>query len=217
VLTVNILTAYRRYCAARSTNEGQLILPESLKLLPLYVCMYFKSPQLAAGPPDARAVALAAQVRSLWSPHACDHPPPPSTPGCCSLVRSACEAADGGCRGVPAACLQQERMHAFVHACMQRPCLHAGVSDAAALCHEHQAAAAGCDGGRAGGRAQRRCHLAPTELPHGDRRLHRLGRRVSAGEQPICARPASISLLTGACILSLTGGAAHTSHTPHAH
>ena len=61
-VTVAILTSYRRHCAARSTNEGQLILPESLKLLPLYVCMYFKSPQLASGPLDLRAAALAAQL-----------------------------------------------------------------------------------------------------------------------------------------------------------
>lgn len=61
-LTVSILTSYRRYCAARSTNEGQLILPESLKLLPLYVCMYFKAPQLATGPLDVRASSLAAQI-----------------------------------------------------------------------------------------------------------------------------------------------------------
>ena len=61
-LTVSILTSYRRYCAARSTNEGQLILPESLKLLPLYVSMYFKAPQLAPGPLDVRACALAAQM-----------------------------------------------------------------------------------------------------------------------------------------------------------
>lgn len=59
---MSILTAYRRYCAARSTNEGQLILPESLKLLPLYVCMYFKSPQLASGPLDVRSSALVAQL-----------------------------------------------------------------------------------------------------------------------------------------------------------
>jgi protein transport protein SEC24 len=61
-LTVAVLTSYRRYCAARSTNEGQLILPESLKLLPLYVCMYFKTPQLSSGPLDVRASALAAQL-----------------------------------------------------------------------------------------------------------------------------------------------------------
>lgn len=61
-LCVSILTAYRKHCAARSSNDGQLILPESLKLLPLYMCMFFKNPQLSAGPPDARAAALAAQI-----------------------------------------------------------------------------------------------------------------------------------------------------------
>lgn len=61
-LCVHILTAYRRHCAARSSNEGQLILPESLKLLPLYMCMFFKSRQLSVGPPDGRAAALAAHL-----------------------------------------------------------------------------------------------------------------------------------------------------------
>jgi protein transport protein SEC24 len=59
---INILTAYRRHCAVRSSGEGQLILPESLKLLPLYICMFLKSVQLAGGTtPDVRAVALYAQ------------------------------------------------------------------------------------------------------------------------------------------------------------
>lgn len=61
-LCVDILTAYRRHCAARSSNEGQLILPESLKLLPLYMCMLFKSRQLGIGPPDGRAAALSAHI-----------------------------------------------------------------------------------------------------------------------------------------------------------
>lgn len=61
-LCVNILTAYRRHCAARTSNEGQLILPESLKLLPLYMCMFFKCRQLTVGPPDARAAALAGHI-----------------------------------------------------------------------------------------------------------------------------------------------------------
>ena len=61
-LCVDILTAYRKHCAARSSNEGQLILPESLKLLPLYMCMFFKSQPLTAGPPDGRAAVLAAHV-----------------------------------------------------------------------------------------------------------------------------------------------------------
>ena len=33
---VNVLHAYRRHCATAS-NPGQLILPEALKLLPLYI------------------------------------------------------------------------------------------------------------------------------------------------------------------------------------
>ena len=56
---IAILTAYRRHCAVRSSSEGQLILPESLKLLPLYVTMLFKTAALAPGvPPDLRAAAL---------------------------------------------------------------------------------------------------------------------------------------------------------------
>jgi protein transport protein SEC24 len=64
---VAILTAYRRHCAVRSSGEGQLILPESLKLLPLYTTMLFKSPALAArADPDARAADVYA--RSCASP-----------------------------------------------------------------------------------------------------------------------------------------------------
>lgn len=45
---VNILYNYRRTCAA-STSSGQLILPESLKLLPLYALALTKNPLLRAG------------------------------------------------------------------------------------------------------------------------------------------------------------------------
>lgn len=40
---VTVLTNYRKFCAANSSN-GQLILPESLKLLPLYTLATLKSP-----------------------------------------------------------------------------------------------------------------------------------------------------------------------------
>jgi protein transport protein SEC24 len=42
---VNVLHSYRRHCATAS-NPGQLILPEALKLLPLYTLALEKSPCL---------------------------------------------------------------------------------------------------------------------------------------------------------------------------
>jgi len=50
-----ILTAYRKYCAKNST-EGQLILPESLKLLPLYSLSAIKSRLMT--PTDTKYVAF---------------------------------------------------------------------------------------------------------------------------------------------------------------
>jgi protein transport protein SEC24 len=56
---VEVLTAYRKQCAVRSSGDGQLILPESLKLLPLYTCMLCKTRPLASFvEPDVRAAAL---------------------------------------------------------------------------------------------------------------------------------------------------------------
>ena len=56
---VDILTAYRLHCAVRSNSEGQLILPESLKLMPVNTCMLLKAAPLATGiAADARAAAL---------------------------------------------------------------------------------------------------------------------------------------------------------------
>jgi len=37
-----MLTSYRRYCA-RNSSESQLILPDSLKLLPVYLCGLLKN------------------------------------------------------------------------------------------------------------------------------------------------------------------------------
>lgn len=52
---VNVLLAYRKFCAA-SSSSGQLILPESMKLLPLYTLALIKSPGLRSRcPPDVRA------------------------------------------------------------------------------------------------------------------------------------------------------------------
>jgi protein transport protein SEC24 len=38
----NILACYRKYCA-QTTAAGQLILPEALKLLPVYIASLIKS------------------------------------------------------------------------------------------------------------------------------------------------------------------------------
>lgn len=46
--TVQTLAMYRKHCAT-STNAGQLILPESLKLLPIFTCALLKSPMLLSG------------------------------------------------------------------------------------------------------------------------------------------------------------------------
>ncbi|KAI8910290.1 Sec23/Sec24 trunk domain-containing protein [Gorgonomyces haynaldii] len=57
---VKILTAYRQHCAA-SSSPGQLILPESLKLLPLYTLAVLKSRALRGGkmvPSDQRVYTM---------------------------------------------------------------------------------------------------------------------------------------------------------------
>ncbi|XP_003738426.1 protein transport protein Sec24C [Galendromus occidentalis] len=55
-----ILANYRKHCATASSS-GQLILPECMKLMPLYVCCMMKSDALAGGPEltiDDRAYAM---------------------------------------------------------------------------------------------------------------------------------------------------------------
>ncbi|TPX31423.1 hypothetical protein SmJEL517_g05252 [Synchytrium microbalum] len=47
---VKILTAYRKHCASSSSNPGQLILPESFKLYPLYALSLLKTKAFRAGP-----------------------------------------------------------------------------------------------------------------------------------------------------------------------
>jgi protein transport protein SEC24 len=57
---VKILTAYRTHCAVASA-PGQLILPESLKLLPLYTLCLLKSRAFRGGktvPPDLRVFTM---------------------------------------------------------------------------------------------------------------------------------------------------------------
>ena len=68
---IDMLGAYRRYCAAGS-SPGQLILPESLKLLPLYATALGKSdafminlPQLSTGGTAAAAGGRAGAGRGL--------------------------------------------------------------------------------------------------------------------------------------------------------
>ncbi|XP_028041852.1 protein transport protein Sec24C isoform X2 [Bombyx mandarina] len=54
------LAAYRRHCASPSA-AGQLVLPESMKLLPLYTCCLLRSDALAGGPDitcDDRSCAM---------------------------------------------------------------------------------------------------------------------------------------------------------------
>ena len=44
-----ILFAYRKFCSSAQNTTGQLILPESLKLLPVYVLATLKNPMLRSG------------------------------------------------------------------------------------------------------------------------------------------------------------------------
>jgi len=69
--TVATLAAYRKYCAANS-SAVQLILPEALKLLPLYALSLLKGPALKDGAkPDER---------SLWMSHMMSLPAARITP-----------------------------------------------------------------------------------------------------------------------------------------
>ncbi|RWS25995.1 transport Sec24C-like protein, partial [Leptotrombidium deliense] len=63
--TVSILASYRRHCAQPGSSLGQLILPEALKLLPMYVTGAMKCDAVDGGPEltiDAKAFA---QIRTL--------------------------------------------------------------------------------------------------------------------------------------------------------
>lgn len=62
--TVNTLSAYRKYCASQSSSV-QLILPEALKLMPLYALSLLKGPALKDGVrPDDRSLWIS-QMMSL--------------------------------------------------------------------------------------------------------------------------------------------------------
>lgn len=67
---IAMLHAYRKHCAANS-SPGQLILPESLKLLPLYLSALFKTAAFAVnrlpGLGVSGGAAAAAAARSGWS------------------------------------------------------------------------------------------------------------------------------------------------------
>ena len=54
---VDMLAAYRKHCASTSPS-GQLILPESLKLLPLYALGLIKSGLLRCGCSDVNCCCL---------------------------------------------------------------------------------------------------------------------------------------------------------------
>lgn len=63
--SVAILAAYRRHCAQPGSSLGQLILPEALKLLPMYVTGAMKCDAIDGGPemmPDDKAYA---QIKTL--------------------------------------------------------------------------------------------------------------------------------------------------------
>eukprot|EP01147_Barroeca_monosierra_P001941 gene1940-5030_t len=48
-LTVGILASYRKHCASSKTASGELVLPESLKLLPVYANSMARSPAFRRG------------------------------------------------------------------------------------------------------------------------------------------------------------------------
>ncbi|KAF7491575.1 Protein transport protein Sec24D [Sarcoptes scabiei] len=57
---INIFTAYRKHCAQPGSSLGQLILPETLKILPMYICGLLKCDAIDGGPemtPDDKAFA----------------------------------------------------------------------------------------------------------------------------------------------------------------
>lgn len=63
--SVAVLAAYRRHCAQPGSSLGQLILPEALKLLPMYVTGALKCDAIDGGPemlPDDKAFA---QIKTL--------------------------------------------------------------------------------------------------------------------------------------------------------
>ena len=69
--SVKILTAYRKHCAQPGASLGQLILPEALKILPMYVTGALKCDAIDGGPemfPDDKAFAqsrtLGANIRT---------------------------------------------------------------------------------------------------------------------------------------------------------
>ncbi|XP_054162584.1 protein transport protein Sec24C-like [Oppia nitens] len=66
--SINILTAYRRHCAQPGSSLGQLILPEALKLLPMYICGALKCDAIDGGPemtPDDKAYS---QIKLIGAP-----------------------------------------------------------------------------------------------------------------------------------------------------
>lgn len=63
--SVAVLSAYRKHCATPGSSLGQLILPEALKLLPMYITGALKCDAIDGGPemlPDDKAFA---QIKTL--------------------------------------------------------------------------------------------------------------------------------------------------------
>ncbi|KAL7152742.1 hypothetical protein ABFS83_04G118700 [Erythranthe nasuta] len=69
---INILYSYRKYCATVTSSSGQLILPEALKLLPLYTLALLKSTGLRS---DGRI-----DDRSFWISNVSPLPTPSVIP-----------------------------------------------------------------------------------------------------------------------------------------
>ena len=83
----NILLAYRKYCAA-SSSSGQLILPEALKLLPLYILSLLKS--------SGMRTRCMPDIRSEWLCHM-------------STIPSSCSTILFHPRVLPISCLPLEQ------------------------------------------------------------------------------------------------------------
>jgi protein transport protein SEC24 len=62
--TVSTLAAYRKYCASQSSSV-QLILPEALKLMPLFALSLLKGPPLKVSQFLSSSITISANFRIL--------------------------------------------------------------------------------------------------------------------------------------------------------
>lgn len=108
---VAILAAYRRYCAA-NMSAGQLILPDSLKLLPVLTLAATKDPAFNTLPnnPDTRAFA-SLHLMSAGMQHYLEHFYPRLYPFDVSGSGSGSGSADQSGKPVLQACLRLSREH----------------------------------------------------------------------------------------------------------